>query len=296
MSPTPPVFSIVIPTYNRAHLIGKTIGSILKQEFQQYEVLVIDDGSTDNTEEVVKQFSATSTHIQYIRKTNGERGAARNYGARLSKGSYINFFDSDDLMLGNHLTTAVVMMQTQPEFFHLGYDHRLEDGTLLGKQTDMGEDLQHTILFDNKLSCNGVFIRKDIAIQFPFEEDRVLASSEDWHLWIRLICRFDLPCSKEITSTVVNHDYRSLKTIATDKLVARDLLLIDLLRKDDVVSKVYGKSFNRFVAERFTFFMLRFSEQRIGNEVFRWARRAAAVYLPIIFSKRFIASIKNSIL
>ena len=74
-----PAFSIVIPTYNRAHLIGKTIESMLRQEFQDFEILVVDDGSKDNTGDVVKTF--TDSRIQYFKKENAERGAARNYGA-----------------------------------------------------------------------------------------------------------------------------------------------------------------------------------------------------------------------
>ena len=77
--PSPsPLFSIVIPTYNRAHLIGKTIESVLRQEFTDFEILIVDDGSKDNTEEVASTF--TDKRIRYLKKQNAERGAARNYG------------------------------------------------------------------------------------------------------------------------------------------------------------------------------------------------------------------------
>jgi glycosyltransferase involved in cell wall biosynthesis len=294
MSATP-LFSIVVPTYNRAHLISKTLQTILNQEFTDFEVLVVDDGSKDNTAEVVKQFS--DTRIQYHSKANAERGAARNYGATRAKGAYINFFDSDDLMLPNHLITAQKMIakENNPEVFHLGYEHRVDDGTLIGIHTTPGVNVRQTILFDNKLSCNGVFVRKDIAAQFPFEENRILASSEDWELWIRLVSRFDLPCAPEVTSTVVNHDHRSLTTIAAEKIVPRDLLMIELLQKDSTVMSAYQRSFSKFIAERYTFFMLKFSEQRDHREVFKWAWKAFTVYPLILMSKRFLASLKNSI-
>lgn len=289
-----PVFSIIVPTYNRAHLIGKTLQSILAQDFIDFEVLVIDDGSKDDTEKVVRAF--TDPRIQYFRKTNGERGAARNYGSRLAKGAYINFFDSDDLSYPNHLSVASQMIEKHPEFFHLAYDHKLEDGTLLDTVNDFDTTVKQVVLFANRLSCNGVFIRKDIAQKFPFEENRVLASSEDWQLWIKLICRFEFKYSNEITSSVINHDFRSLRTISAEKVVARDLLMIDLLKADPIVMKTYGRLFNRFIAERYTFFMLSFSEQKNRNEVFRWAVRAMAAYPLIVLTKRFLASIKNSVL
>lgn len=290
-----PVFSIIIPTYNRAHLIGKTIESALKQDFTNFEVLVIDDGSKDNTEEAVKQF--TDSRLHYFKKENAERGAARNFGTALANGYYVNFFDSDDLMYPNHLSVASTLISSRlPEFFHLAYDCKLEDGKELYSVNDFTDEVSKKILFDNKLSCNGVFLRRDIALQFPFDENRVLASSEDWHLWIRLVSRFNLFYVNVITSSVINHDQRSLLTIATEKVVVRDLYFIEKLKGDLEVMRNYGKTFDRFIAERYTFFMLGFSEQGKKSEVAKWALRAFLLYPLILTSKRFLASIKNSML
>lgn len=93
--------SIIIPTYNRANLIGETLVSIQNQTYQNWECIVVDDGSTDNLEEVIKGFSKADNRIQYFKKPSHlPKGpsAARNYGFEQSKGEYINFFDSDDLM------------------------------------------------------------------------------------------------------------------------------------------------------------------------------------------------------
>ncbi len=291
-----PIFSIIIPTYNRAHLIGKTIESVLQQEFENFEVLVVDDGSKDHTEQVVKGFADARLH--YHKKENGERGAARNYGAARAKGLYLNFFDSDDLLYPNHLRVANKLISDlrNPEFFHLAYDYQLENGSRVDKVNDFNIAIRDVILFNNKLSCNGVFLRKDIALRFRFEEDRVMASSEDWELWIRLLSRFTLHFSNEVTSSVINHDLRSLHTIATDKIVSRDLLFIGKLRQDDVVMNRYGRSFNRFVAERYTFFMLSFAEQKQPREVLKWAMRAFRIHPVILSSKRFLASMKKIIL
>src|SRR5437764_8362427 len=102
MQQNKPFISVVVPSYNRADLIGKTLRSLQQQEYDQYEIIVIDDGSTDNTEEVVKAIG--DQRISYIKKGNAERAAARNFGARIAKGEYVNFFDSDDLALPNHLS------------------------------------------------------------------------------------------------------------------------------------------------------------------------------------------------
>jgi glycosyltransferase involved in cell wall biosynthesis len=292
---TSPVFTIVVPTYNRAHLIAKTMATILAQDFTDFEIIVVDDGSKDDTEAVIKSFS--DHRIKYVKKDNGERGAARNFGAALGAGAYVNFVDSDDLLYPNHLSEAKKMIElySQPEFFHLAYDHKLEDGTLLNKVQDFKDDIRDIILFNNKLSCNGVFLRKDIITNYPFQENRIMASSEDWELWIRLICRFKLHYSNTITSSVINHDFRSLRTIPAEKVVARDLLMIEDLRSDPQVMKTYGRSFKKFIAERYTFFMLSFAEQKKRYLVFQWAFQAVRAYPLILFTKRFLASIKNSI-
>jgi glycosyltransferase involved in cell wall biosynthesis len=82
MALSSPLFSIVIPTYNRAHLITKTIESVLAQEDGDFEILVVDDGSSDNTGEVVSRIF--DPRLTYFRKENAERGAARNFGFRKS--------------------------------------------------------------------------------------------------------------------------------------------------------------------------------------------------------------------
>src|SRR5260221_10112403 len=91
------VFSIVIATFNRSQFLKLSLTSILSQKISSFEVIVIDDGGTDDTEEVIKSFN--NNRIQYYKIENAERGAARNTGLKYAKGEYINFFDSDDLFL-----------------------------------------------------------------------------------------------------------------------------------------------------------------------------------------------------
>ncbi len=99
------MFSIIIPTYNRAHLIGRTIQSCLKQTYPHFEIIVVDDGSTDNTEQIIK--SIPSSKIKYFKITNSERGYARNYGITSSnQENGITFLDSDDILLENYLVRS----------------------------------------------------------------------------------------------------------------------------------------------------------------------------------------------
>lgn len=96
-----PAVSVVIATYNRAHLITETLDSVLGQSFRDFEVIVIDDGSTDHTREVLAPFGS---RVQYIYQSNRGPSAARNLGVRHARGSWISIQDSDDLSASNHLS------------------------------------------------------------------------------------------------------------------------------------------------------------------------------------------------
>jgi len=89
-----PLFSAIIPTYNRAHFIARALDSVFAQELEDREVIVVDDGSTDDTADVLRRYEP---RIRLIRQANLGPGAARNAGARLATGTYIAFLDSDDL-------------------------------------------------------------------------------------------------------------------------------------------------------------------------------------------------------
>jgi glycosyltransferase involved in cell wall biosynthesis len=106
-----PLISIIIPTFNRAHLIGVTLDSILVQTFTNWECIIVDDGSTDATEKLVGEYIKKDNRFQYYsRPINSIKGAnaCRNYGFEVSKGEYIKWFDSDDIMFPNLLEKQIL--------------------------------------------------------------------------------------------------------------------------------------------------------------------------------------------
>jgi GT2 family glycosyltransferase len=105
--------SVIMPAYNRASFIGETIESILGQTYQDWELIIVDDGSTDNTQEVVSRYP--DPRIRCVRQANAGETAARNAGLSLAKGEYIACIDSDDLMLPHNLEVLLKTLEADPE-------------------------------------------------------------------------------------------------------------------------------------------------------------------------------------
>ncbi|MFL9831957.1 glycosyltransferase family 2 protein [Flavobacterium sp. ST-87] len=106
-----PLVSIIIPTLNRAHLIGETLDSVLAQTYKNWECIIVDDGSTDNSMNIISNYVDADSRLKfYNRPIDRIRGAnsCRNYGFQLSKGELIQWFDSDDLMLPDYISEKVI--------------------------------------------------------------------------------------------------------------------------------------------------------------------------------------------
>jgi glycosyltransferase involved in cell wall biosynthesis len=104
---TEPLVSVIIPTYNRAQFVAEAVQSVLSQTYRKIEIIVVDDGSTDNTREVLNQYSG---RIDYIYQNRSERSKARNEGFRRSRGDHISFLDSDDLWLPTKIEEQVQIL------------------------------------------------------------------------------------------------------------------------------------------------------------------------------------------
>jgi len=105
-----PLVSIIIPTYNRAHLISETLNSVRLQTYQNWECIIVDDGSTDNSEEVIAEFCSQDNRFQFFKRPHNQpKGAntCRNLGLAYSKGDFINWFDSDDVMFEGFLEQKI---------------------------------------------------------------------------------------------------------------------------------------------------------------------------------------------
>jgi len=215
-------FSIIIPTYNRAHLITKTIDSVLEQSYRYFEVIIVDDGSTDNTNEVIRNKYANKSQVRYFYKENEERGAARNFGLKKAQGQYAIFFDSDDLMHDNHLQVLgqyiedlekVNFIATKHDWLH---NKKIKPSTLLEiKEGWYGKDL---FIDGNGLACN-FCVRTDNTKMILFREGRELVTMEDWIFLLENTSNDKIYLIDKTTLSLVDHDETQIEKLWSSSYV-----------------------------------------------------------------------------
>ncbi len=285
------LFTIIVPTYNREAFIGKTIASILAQTYQHFEIIIVDDGSKDNTEAVVKAFN--DPRIHYYLKDNGERGAARNYGIAKAKGDYITFIDSDDVLYPIHFEEALKLINAGKEVFHLAYEYRETDGKLLSTKTH-SKDLNEQLIRGNVISCIGIFIKQGIlGGDLLFSENRVLSGTEDWLLWLRLAARHSFAYSNTITACMVNHDSRSVLNYDENAMLVRTQLLMEGLRADAVFVSKMGHHLNRIEAHMLSYISLHLVLSGVKNKAWSYLAQAIKLDASELITRRTIAIVKR---
>ncbi len=184
-----PLVSVIIPTFNRGHIIARSVDSVLAQTFTDYEIIVVDDGSTDNTGEFLKKHYGD--RIQYISQSvNKGLANARNRGIEASRGTYIAILDDDDLWLPEKLALQVELLKKDPEL-SLAYCGTMKVNSR-GELIEEIRPSQRGQIFEAMLYQNCLLGPASVAI-FPRAVlrasgmfDAGLSSCADWDLWIRM--------------------------------------------------------------------------------------------------------------
>lgn len=292
---TSPIFSIILPTYNRSKMIGFAIESVLQQTFQDFELVIVDDGSTDRTGEIVGAIS--DPRIRYFFKNNEERSIARNYGLKKSSGKYISFLDSDDYVFSHHLQTAYdgLCQRQFPELLHLAYELQRPSGEVLLRREFTRDNINAHLIYENPLNPASIFIRRDVLESVKFISHRDAIFSEDWCLWLQLGSRFPIHSVNLVSNVVVEHVERSLNTVDARKLEKSLLLVIKTLKEDNAVCEYYRSGFGYFLCECYSLIALHYIS--VSRRVsLNYLVRSMACYPGFPRRKRFWAILKNLVL
>jgi len=208
-----PQFSVIIPTFNRAAFVTGAVESVLAQDFDGFEVIVVDDGSTDDTAPVLRDRFGDDPRIRVVRQQHSERGAARNRGMREAEGEFVVFLDSDDRFLPNHLSVLRSALERNPEaeIVSTRYDLVRDGARRPSDLVDLGEGWHglEAVLGGNPFACN-LCVRRKLDGLVPFRETERY-ESEDWVFLVSNLARRRLWLAGEVTMLMTDHSKRTMR-------------------------------------------------------------------------------------
>lgn len=253
-----PFFSIILPTYNRASFLTRSIGSVIKQDFLDWELIVIDDGSTDHTKEVVNSFN--DPRIKYFYQENSERSAARNKGIDQANSDWVCFLDSDDEYLPEHLEVIhkCLMSKDSPRFILTANIIKNKNSQIKHPLINMDANVLVEIATKFVL-MNSICIEKRILKQEQFNETYKIW--EDTHLWLRIAAQYPVYQIEEYTAIQHIHEQgtvvQGMKKISLIEVAQYVSAIQDLRDKHTALfeGKLPMNYFNHYIDSKYRMYL-----------------------------------------
>ncbi|UWQ43770.1 glycosyltransferase family 2 protein (plasmid) [Leisingera aquaemixtae] len=211
MADAPPEVSVVVPTYNRGHLICEALDSVQAQTFRDLEIIVIDDGSEDDTAARVSAWAKTvPLPVVYEKQPNAGGNAARNRGIERARGRFVAFLDSDDLWHPQKIEKQMARLAARPEFGAVYCGLRetdAESGRVIAEPRHAfpeGDLLNALLVSDVTAPTSAYTVRRRLLIEAG-KFDLALAARQDWDMWIRLARLAPIGCVPEALADLRQH-------------------------------------------------------------------------------------------
>lgn len=241
--------SVVLPTYNRADRIGRTIQSILNQTYKYLEVIVVSDGSTDKTKEVV--LGIKDPRILFIEQENsGGAACPRNTGIRAAKGEYIAFCDDDDVWMPEKLEKQIRALEENPDC-ELCYTDMLrfdETGKEWTLENDNGPCDLNSLMYVNTVPISSVFFRRKLIDEVGvFNESKSIGSSEDYEFLLRCAAKTKFYYINEYLLKYWSGDQRMTKLDSRQSFKTHYKYLCYILNSYKMLYSFGGVSITSFV-------------------------------------------------
>ena len=208
-----PKISVIIPTYNRAQYVCRAIESVLRQTYRDYEIIVIDDGSTDNTKDVLSKYNG---RIKYVYQPNQGISNARNHGIRVSAGEYIAFLDSDDEWIPEKLAVQLELLENNKKLGIVCSKMIIldENGRECGMKPEdrTGKNFKELIEIGGDLPTSSIMTRRECFDKVGLF-DETLPMMEDFEMWVRIASQYDLDI---FTTKVLAYYHKHAQQITKD--------------------------------------------------------------------------------
>ena len=294
-----PFFSIVITTYNRAHIIAKALDSVLAQTYDNYEVIIVDNRSSDNIEEVLEPYIKTGKVHFHVNEQNFERAVSRNNGMKYAKGDFLTLLDSDDIIYPNYLEAAAGFIQRNSncKVFHSLYNLQYEDGTTSYKIQfpKLTDDLSH-LVNGNYLSCHGVFMSKEVYKDVKFDEEPKLIGHEDYDFWLRVVAKYGLCRLEEYNSAMLTHETNSMKGFKPDETLWQKDYLINKYKNDPKLSALMKPFLSRLEASIYVYAAVQSNFHQDFDLALKMLRKSFQTDKSILFTRRYCTVLYRALL
>jgi glycosyltransferase involved in cell wall biosynthesis len=287
-----PYFSIITPVYNRADLVGETIETVLKQEFQDFEYILVDDKSTDNSLEVLESYAKMDSRIKIVRhEINQGRCITRNTGINTAIGQWICFLDSDDFYHPNHLTVLKELISKFPNIQAFATEQTWDKKP---KPYNNKRHLQDNVILtikdfvsSNPISSNQLCYKSSLKTRWINER---LPISEDWLYHRQLVLGTPILKTRTVTTDVRVHDGRSLDQTDVETFVKWNLYAANKfveLEKSNISNRLQNQIL-AFIHVLCANILLSQKKKKLGRQVFKMGLKYPPVLRYALFYKALI--------
>jgi glycosyltransferase involved in cell wall biosynthesis len=200
-----PLVTVIIPCYNHSRYLGDAIESALRQSYKRLEVIVVDDGSTDDSAQVAQKYST----VKLIKQANGGLSSARNAGLRASAGDYLIFLDADDRLLPGAATVGAACLKARAECAFAYGHYRLINPDGVPMSASQGRALRENafreMLRSNFIGMHATVIYRRSALEAVSGFDTSFAACEDYDLYLRVTRNLPIHCHGELVAEYRQH-------------------------------------------------------------------------------------------
>jgi len=307
-----PIVSIIVPCYNQAQFLDEALQSVLKQSFSNWECIIINDGSPDNTDEVVKKWIDIDSRFIYLSKEKGGVESERNVGIAKARGVYIACLDADDLWIPEKLEIQLQEIKEKNVDLVFSDSYIFNDDNVCDRSTKMntlnqifkGNEALSSFLERNRIPTLTVLAKKDkIHSVNGFIEKKEIPIAEDYHLWLKML--IDNSVFYGSDKILASYRIHSTSSTSQDKLASRQIpeVFFDLTQNNPGVKQLILKALKKELQKQYNtksfsksnfYFIIDENCRYLNKQIYAPFYKVINYFLGVKLTKKFLNHILNA--
>lgn len=255
-----PTVSVVMPAYNASNYIQEAINSVIAQTFSNWELIIVDDGSTDTTSHIIAENCKQDDRVTSFFQENGKQGKARNLGISHARGIYIAFLDADDFWLPEKLEIQLREIEERNVDLVFSDSYIFNDNNVSNRKEKMntlnatleGIEALRLFLEGNRIPTLTVLVKKEkINLVKGFTEKKEIPLAEDYHLWLKLIIKNGVFYGSD--KTLASYRIHGESSTSRDKIASKQLpeVFFDLIQSNPELKQIILKALKRVLRKQY---------------------------------------------